>query len=264
MLFLIFQLFLIFLLGGAIGSFLDLFISRFKKGEDFLLSRSYCEKCHHQLNFFDLIPVFSYLFLRGKCRYCKKPIPIYHFLIEVFLGFFLVFLFLKIKIDFFVFFFLDLIFLLLFIVFFYDLKYYLVPDILIYSLILITFLLNIYLYFFPQNITFLNYSFLNKLISAFSFCLFFFFIYFFSRQKWLGFGDVKFSFFIGLFLGFPNFLVSLFFASFLGSLVGLILVLFGKKKMKSELPFCPFLIFGLIFAIFFSNPIINWYLSFLR
>ena len=79
-------------LGAIIGSFINVVSVRGTKGEDFIHGRSYCPHCHHLLCTFDLFPLLSYLFLRGKCRYCKQPIQIRYFLVEIifFVLFFLV------------------------------------------------------------------------------------------------------------------------------------------------------------------------------
>ena len=80
------------ILGAIIGSFMNVVSVRGTRGEDFVHGRSYCPHCHHLLCTFDLIPILSYLFLRGKCRYCKQPIQIRYFLVEIifFVLFFLV------------------------------------------------------------------------------------------------------------------------------------------------------------------------------
>ena len=78
------------ILGAIIGSFMNVVSVRGTRGEDFVHGRSYCPHCHHLLCTFDLIPILSYLFLRGKCRYCKQLIQIRYFLVE--LVFFVLFL----------------------------------------------------------------------------------------------------------------------------------------------------------------------------
>ena len=73
--------FLVFLF---IGSFLNVVIERVYRGEQFIKGRSYCVLCKHELSAFDLVPLLSFLFLKGRCRYCKKSIPKIHFVVEVF------------------------------------------------------------------------------------------------------------------------------------------------------------------------------------
>jgi len=79
----------------------------------------------------------------------------------------------------------------------------------------------------------------------------------------MGFGDVKLGFFMGFFLGWPNILVALFSAFFIGAIIGIGLIVLGKKTLKSQVPFAPFLIMGTFIALFLGDKIINWYLSLL-
>ena len=79
----------------------------------------------------------------------------------------------------------------------------------------------------------------------------------------MGIGDIKLAFLMGLILGFPNILVALFLAFFLGAIIGLGLIFSGRKTLKSEIPFGPFLITGTFIGLFCGGQIINWYLSFL-
>lgn len=79
--------FLIFLMGAFFGSFFTLAVYRIPLGEDITHTHSYCPNCHHKLGVLDLFPILSYIFLGGKCRYCKKPIRIRYFLLEILSGF---------------------------------------------------------------------------------------------------------------------------------------------------------------------------------
>jgi len=83
-----------------------------------------------------------------------------------------------------------------------------------------------------------------------------------SRGKWMGIGDIKLAFLMGLILSFPNILVALFLAFFIGAIVGVALIISGKKTLKSEIPFGPFLISGTFLALFFGQKILDWHLSF--
>lgn len=82
---------LIFIMGSLVGSFLTLATYRIPLNQDITHKRSYCPNCNHRLEFLDLIPVFSYIFLGAKCRYCKKRISPRYFLIEVCCGLLFVF-----------------------------------------------------------------------------------------------------------------------------------------------------------------------------
>ncbi len=106
-----------------------------------------------------------------------------------------------------------------------------------------------------------KYEILNTVYTAIGAAVFFLFIVLVSQGKWMGLGDVKLVFLIGLLLGFPNILVALFLAFFIGAIIGIGLIIFGKKSLKSEIPFGPFLVGGTFIAMFFSQNLINWYLN---
>jgi len=139
----------------------------------------------------------------------------------------------------------------LIVIFVYDLKHYIIPDKIVFPLILISGIFNFYT----------KHEILNTIYSAVGASLFFLFIVLVSRDKWMGLGDVKLAFFMGLFLGFPKIITALFLAFFIGAVVGVILIFSGKKSLKSEIPFGPFLVIGTFLALFFEHEIINFYLS---
>ncbi|KPJ57160.1 hypothetical protein AMJ49_02490 [Parcubacteria bacterium DG_74_2] len=250
--------FFAFLFGLILGSFLNCVIYRLKSGKSFLKGRSFCPSCKHTLFFKDLIPVFSFLILRGKCRYCGKKISWQYPLVEIvtaliFLGTFNQFPISNFQN------FVNLFFMLyvscsLIVIFFYDLKHYIIPDQVIYPAILIS---AIFLFLHPKS------QILNSIYSALGASLFFLSIYLISKGKWMGFGDVKLAFLMGLFLGFPKILVALFFSFFIGAIIGIGLILAKKKTLKSEVPFGPFLVAGTFIALFFGENIISWYLNLL-
>ena len=94
-----FLLIIIFIIGIYFGSFYTLAIYRIPKGEDIIYKHSYCPNCNHKLGIFDLIPIFSYIFLKGRCRYCKNQIGIRYFLLEFLTGIVFVLFYLSLKID---------------------------------------------------------------------------------------------------------------------------------------------------------------------
>jgi len=253
---------IIFLFGLTVGSFLNCIIYRLKENKGFFWGRSYCPLCKHKLSWQDLIPLLSFVLLKGKCRYCQKPISLQYPLVELGTGM----LFLLIFNQFSIFNFQNLLatcYLLLttcflIIIFIYDLKHFIIPDEVIYPAIVIAFLYNLFHSFYILHTI---YYILYSIFSALGASLFFLLIYLISQGKWLGFGDVKLAFFMGLFLGSPNILVALFLAFFIGALVGLGLIIAGKKTLKSEVPFGPFLVTGTFLAMFWAKEIINWYFN---
>jgi prepilin signal peptidase PulO-like enzyme (type II secretory pathway) len=241
---------LILILGLIVGSFLNCVIYRLEVGKSFLRGRSFCPDCKHELSWYDLIPVFSYIFLRGKCRYCGKKISIQYPIVEISTGLIFLLIFSQFPITNFIF--LAIIFSLLIITFVFDLKHFIIPDQIILSAIFVSLIYRLF-----ESYDFL----LNFLFSAIGASGFFLIIYLISRGKWIGFGDVKFGFFMGIFLGFPNILVGLYSAFMIGAIIGVGLILAKRKKMKSEIPFGPFLIIGTSIAFFWGNQIINWYFN---
>jgi len=253
--------FSIFVLGLAVGSFLNCVIYRQEVGESFLKGRSYCPNCKHTLSWIDLIPLFSFLFLKGECRYCHKKISLQYPLVELFTAILFILVAFYSFPNLLVTSYWLLITSLLIIIFVFDLKHYIIPDGVIYSAIAISgiwyLVSGIFFYAYTK------YQTLNTLYSALGTALFFLIIVLISRGKWMGVGDIKLAFFMGLFLGWPNILVGLFLAFFIGAIIGIGLIIFGKKKMSSEVPFGPFLVAGTFLALFFGQNLINWYLNFL-
>ena len=250
-----------FILGLIIGSFLNCVIYRLEK-EESLWGRSYCPNCKHNLAWYDLVPIFSFIFLGGKCRYCKFKISFNYPLIELITAivFLLISMFYLIQPVLSLHYLASVIFYFyiastLIVIFAFDLKHYIIPDKVLFPAILLTIIYQLAV----------NYQFLifNLLLSAIGASLFFFIIFLISGGRWIGFGDVKFAIFLGLILGFPNILVGLFLAFFFGAIIGSILMLFKFKGLKSELPFAPFLICGTFLAMFFGENLIEWYLKFL-
>lgn len=255
--------FFIFVFGLIIGSFLNCLIYRLERKEGFLKGRSYCPHCRHVLGWQDLIPVLSFFILRGKCRYCKQPISWQYPLVEISTGA----VFLLISNGIFNFQgLIDLVFLLtiscfMIVIFIFDLKHYLIPDEITYSAI-ITALIYQLLKIANYGLRITDFKQLvNPLFSAIGASAFFLALVLISKEKWMGLGDVKLAFFMGLFLGWPNILVALFLSFSVGAIIGVGLIFFGKKGWKSEIPFGPFLVLGTFLAMFLSGNIVNWYLK---
>ena len=257
---------LVFIFGLIIGSFLNCFIYRLETNRGFLRGRSFCPHCKHELAWQDLIPVLSFFLLKGKCRYCKEPISWQYPLVELATAVLFVLIankqvifsnslgMLSLVNIFFSF----IISCFLIVIFVYDLKHYIIPDKVIYPAILFTFIYGVfYSYFILHSLSFM----LNIGAAALGAATFFFLIYWFSKGKWLGFGDIKLGFLMGLYLGFPKILVALFFSFFIGAVIGLVLVAQDKKTLKSRVPFGPFLVLGTLIALFFGEQIVLWYLN---
>ena len=277
-----FILFYIFLFGLAIGSFLNCLIWRLRgweKGETpfvrgVLSGRSYCPKCRKQIKWYDNIPVLSFIILRGKCRNCGKPISWQYPLVELITavlfvvswqiesgirnqesGFVLSSIIYNSK------FIIQVLrdwFLIaaMIVVFIYDLRWYVILDI-------ITLPSAAILLFFNLIIGLLNgsgFSILrNFLISGIIGGSFFLLQFIISRARWIGGGDIRLGFLMGLALGWPGVIIALLLAYFSGSIIGLGLIAAKKKQWGSQVPFGTFLAAATIVTLFWGQEIIGWY-----
>lgn len=247
---------LIFIIGAFLGSFLNVVSDRILRKESFLKGRSYCEHCKHFLSALDLVPIFSFVALSGRCRYCKKSISAWYPFSEFFTGiiYFLTFQFLTfnsyylISIPSFYYF---LISSLLIVIFFTDAKYGIIPDKILYPAISLSFF---FLILFQRGLI------LNNLLSALGSFAFFFLIsfifYFFTKKQSMGGGDLKLAFFLGLFLGFPNIVFALYLAFLTGAFYSIILIIWKKKRfLKDTVALGPFLVLGSLISLFYGNLI---------
>lgn len=264
----------VFILGTIIGSFLNVVVDRMPKEESLVKTRSHCDHCQHKLAWFDLVPLFSYFSLRGRCRYCKVSLSFYYPLVEIITG--LLFM----LVVFFVFglhplFFITDIRLILAavyffcivgaltIIFFVDLKYGIIPFTVVgFALVLsiIWYLLFPYLNFAPTELSFValrSEYLLNYFLSGLGAFLFFLALFLGTKGRGLGFGDVVFAFLMGFLLGFPKIILAFYIAFLAGAFISLILILVGRKKLKkSSIPFGPFLVLGTIISLFWGQPLI--------
>jgi leader peptidase (prepilin peptidase)/N-methyltransferase len=254
----LFFVFIVFIFGLIVGSFLNCVIYRLGEKKSFLKGRSFCPNCGHILSWKDLIPIFSFLILRGKCRYCGKKISLQYPLVELFTGILFLATFYHLRDQLFS---LQGIFTLfyywtilssLIVIFVYDLKNYLIEEKIVYFSILVCLIFN--LIFSISEIK-------NKILSSLLLSLFFLSIVLVSKEKWMGMGDAKLGALIGIFLGWPKIIPALFFSFFVGSIFGIFLIILKKKSLKSEIPFAPFLVSGTIFSLFFGEKVIDFYLN---
>lgn len=244
-------LFLVILLGLVVGSFLNVVIYRLHKGTGFLKSRSYCPHCQHTLGTWDLVPLFSFLFLRGKCRYCAKSISWQYPLVEAgtAICFALLYGWLGLTPAFFVY---VIYTCFLIIIFVYDFRYYLILDVVSIPLMVIAAALSLFILDIPAWHLLLGGAIGGGFFLAQSVV---------SKGKWIGGGDIRLGAAMGLMLGWRQLLVALFFAYLLGSVIGICLVLFGKKKWQSQVPFGTFLSVATFATFLFGPGIAEHYLT---
>lgn len=247
---------LLFIVGICVGSFINVLVGRFDDEDRFWYrGRSVCDHCGRQLKWWENIPLVSYLFLGGKCRSCRSPIPYQYPLVEIGMGILFLIPNSKILISKHQSFLLFTIYLLLItfliIVTLFDLKYLLIPDRAILALSFLALVFNF------LKIT--NYQLLitNYLLTAVFSSLFLLILHLITRGKGMGLGDVKFAFFMGLFLGWPRIIVGFYLAFLTGAIIGVILILMGRKKFGQLVPFGPFLVLGTFISWFWGSELIN-------
>lgn len=258
--------------GLAFGSFVNALVWRLHRNENLKKSkklsiingRSICPNCKHQLAAKDLIPVLSWIWLRGSCRYCKKHISAQYPIIELFsaLVFVLSYVFWPKELNdagswlIFITWLTSFVGLLTLLV--YDARWKLLPNKIIYPTFLVAaFGRIIYITGFEEN---KGHSLLMWLLSMVVASGVFFALYTISRGKWIGYGDVRLGLITGTLLATPekSFLM-IFLASVLGLLFILPALLRGKKSMTTQIPYGPYLIAATILVIWFGESILDWY-----
>jgi prepilin signal peptidase PulO-like enzyme (type II secretory pathway) len=254
-----------FIYGICIGSFLNVLIWRLPR-EETIKGRSQCPKCNHQLSWYDLVPVLSYAVQGGQCRYCRAKISPRYAIIEIITGLlFALMLWNSFPLElnniaaWLVIARVALVTVICIVVFVVDLEHYLILDRVVYPGIALMLTLIII-----QSLVANNFGILaSGLLAAFLAFAVFWTLWFLSRGRWMGFGDVKFVGFMGLALGLPGIFVALFLSFTIGAVIGLLLIAFGGKEMGSKIPFGTFLSFATVLTMFYGTALWSMYWSLL-
>lgn len=240
----------VFMMGLLIGSFLNVCIYRLPRKESIVMPPSHCPVCNQRLKPWDLVPVFSYLIYRGRCRYCGVSISLQYPLVELITG--LVFLLTYVEFGLNPEGYMMLLFAAaLIVVTWIDAKHRIIPD----RINLPGMVIGLVLAVFGVHVTFLD--------AVFGFLVgggLFFLILILTRGG-MGAGDMKFMAFTGTFLGFKMTLIAIFFGSLVGSLYGLGLILGKRAGLKTAVPYGPFLAFGAWVAALYGDEIVRVYLQ---
>lgn len=249
--------------GLIFGSFINALIWRIKNKKDYVKARSQCPNCGHHLAAKDLVPVLSWLSLRGRCRYCSKPISAQYPLVELAGG---------------------LIFVLSYIywpqplhggqwvllvtwlaasvgllaLLVYDLKWMLLPSRILYPTFFVAFLGQlVYLICFEDNKL---HAAINWALSVLVASGLFWLLFTVSKGRWIGYGDVRLGLITGTLLQTPaKSLLMIFLASILGTAAILPLLAGGRAKLSAKIPYGPFLITASFICLLFGDSLINWY-----
>jgi len=245
-------IFLVLLFGLCVGSFLNVAIFRVHEGDEVVRGRSKCMKCEEPIGPRDLVPLLSYLVLKGRCRRCKAVVSWQYPVIELITGLLFVVLYLLHGLEMVLV--RDIVFIsYLIIIFVYDLRYMYILDKFTIPAMIFALLANLWLGLVPAW---------SILVGGITLSAFFGIQYLVSRGKWVGGGDIRMGALMGFMLGLTHGLVALFLAYVLGGLVGAYLLLSGKVDRKTPIPFGTFLAIGTLLMLLSGDFIINWYLGF--
>lgn len=238
-----------FILGAIIGSFLNVVVLRYNTGLSFVKGRSKCFSCGKELKWYELLPILSFLFLKGRCSECGSKISLQYPLVEFVTGivFSLVFFKTNLSILLPVYLVVSAILIAMSV---YDLKHKIIPDGLVFTFDAIALIL----FFIKIGFTgaFSGQGFLDLLAGPILF-IFFALLWSISSGKWMGFGDAKLALGVGWFLGLIGGISAIMFAFWIGAIFSLIVMALEKLNLsrlgltiKSEIPFAPFIIIAVL------------------
>jgi len=261
--------FFVFAFGAVVGSFLNVCVYRLPRGKSIVRPGSHCPKCGRNIRWYDNIPMLSYVFLRGRCRYCGASISVRYFIVEfisalLFLALYMRFG-LSVNLPIYLAFTSSLI-----IMSFIDFEYKIIPDVLDCTGIVMGLVLSVFhpamhvrpqpwdrLFASPVAVSVLD-SLSGIIVGGGFLIALAVFGRMIFRKEAMGFGDVKLLAMIGAFLGWQMVLLTIFLSALIGSVVGIILKL---KTGGSYIPYGPYLALGAIIAIFEGEKIILWYIG---
>lgn len=249
--------------GIAIGSFLNVVVFRTKSGESVTKGRSKCTACLEPIAAIDLIPMWSYFRLKGRCRNCRAVISWQYPAIEAAMGLLFGLFFVRAVMGFGIPDFIDqtewlalfirdaTIASFLIIIFVYDFKYSYILDRFTVPAMIVALLFNMALGADP----------LSLLLGGFLIGAFFAFQFLLSQGKWIGGGDIRMGLLMGFTLGLEQGLLALFLSYVLGAVVGIFLIATKKRKLDSHVPFGTFMAAAMIIVLFAGEEILKWYLG---
>ena len=283
----------LFIFGLFIGSFLNVLIWRLPRREKWIRGRSRCVHCKHGLAWYDLIPLLSFVWLMGKCRYCKRPIAMLYPIVEMANGLLwglagwllvsgyqlsgigqlgwegmgLIRLILLL-----------ILFSTLLVIFVVDLQHYIIPDEMVVAMGAIGLVLGISSLVWPHlggGLASTSEVFggvegplsrgelvpgiVERVVWGMGAMGFFWLLHMITKGKGMGWGDVKLVLGMGLVLAQAT-IVALMSAFIIGAVMGVGLLLAGKRTLKQPIPFGPFLVVGMVVGLLYGRQVLEWYL----
>jgi len=239
--------FFVFILGTAMGSFFNVLVDRLIHGES-IMGRSHCDHCKKKLEWYDLFPVLSFLFIKGKCRRCHAKLSLEHPIVEVITGCLFVATWIVVPLG----------SLILYwgivscawILFLSDIRYKLISD---YMQLSFFFCIVFQKILEKASI----FSLLGNVFTGITVLLPIGLIYVVTNERAMGLGDVILAGIIGFALGIGKGFLSLYIAFLFGAIIGVALLIGKKKGMKSAVPFGPFLIIGMLISALWGDTLIQ-------
>ncbi len=248
------------LLGLAVGSFLNLCIDRLPGGKSIVRPGSHCDSCNQSLKAVDLVPVFSYVWLKGRCHYCGARIPLRSPIVEFATAAIFAFLAWHYGLS------LELAFAVIYagifiVIFAIDLEQELILNIVVFPAMILAFAFSFFWGGFEELWPRIGPGFvLSALLGGAVGFVLMLLPYLLTRGRGMGYGDVKLAAFIGLMSGFPLVLVALLVGIIAGGLVAVFLLLSRMvKSRKAAIPYGPFLAVGAMVALIWGDKIFHWW-----
>jgi leader peptidase (prepilin peptidase) / N-methyltransferase len=256
-----------FVLGAIIGSFLNVVIFRYGTGRS-VNGRSKCLSCATKLKWYQMVPILSYIALRGKCANCRTKVSKQYIFVELLTAIVFALLaciffnlltqgYLNIFIGAFIF--NAVIACCAIVIFVYDMRHMIIPDPFVYAWAA----LGLTSQLVGMSVVGINAFSVANLLAGPVLFLFFWALWYFSKGTWMGFGDAKLALAIGLTLGFSRGITAIILGFWIGALVGIVLMALSKSKklkhaygMKSEVPFGPFLVLGFFLSLFMNLDLV--------
>ncbi|MCK6462373.1 MAG: prepilin peptidase [Candidatus Pacebacteria bacterium] len=276
--------FLIFLFGAVVGSFLNVVILRYNTGQSFFSGRSKCFSCGKKLRWYELVPVSSFIWQKGRCSDCGSKISFQYPLVEILTG--LIFVLItnyELRImnqgdllltpnslfPIFNSIYLFAIFSLLIIIAVYDYRHQIIPDLFVWIFNGLAFL-SLFSIWNLENWNLFRISDFGfrifdwrGFLAGFILFAFFALLWGVSKGKWTGFGDAKLALGLGWFLGVEKGITAILLSYWIGAAVSIFLLWLAKRKynMKSAIAFGPFMILGAAIVFFLGDKITNFFFS---
>jgi len=236
-----FYSFLIFSLGACLGSFANVCIYRLPKNKQIVSGRSFCPKCKKKINWYDNLPLISFIILNNKCRNCKRVISSRYLIVELITGISFLLIYLNFKNPYTIIF-LSILSLILIMIFFIDLENFIIPDSLNFIVMGLALLKNFLPNFDTSLIHEINQSIIGGMVGYLSIWLIIYLYKTFKKIDGMGFGDAKLMAGIGLLFGWQSIPFILFVSSILGLIFVVPSLIKKQKTMRTEIPFGPFII----------------------